>query len=95
MEKISLGDKDAFLDLYKELYYKLVNHGIKLCNDADLAAEAVDDVFVYIWDKRHTLSRVEIVEAYLKVSTKRRITRLFEKKRKTDLALRISFSENG
>lgn len=93
-EKISLGDKSAFLDLYKELYYKLVNYGIKICNDTDLAGEAVDEVFVYIWDKSSTLSRVENVESYLVVSTKRRLIRLIDKKRRTDLALKNSFTEN-
>jgi len=89
-----LNNKNAFLDLYKELYYKLVNYGIKICNDSDLAGEAVDDVFVYIWDKRSTLSRVENVESYLTISTKRRILRLIDKKKRTDLALKTSFTEN-
>ncbi|WP_159636055.1 RNA polymerase sigma factor [Sphingobacterium composti Ten et al. 2007 non Yoo et al. 2007] len=93
-EKIVLNNKDGFLDLYKELYYKLVNHGIKMCNDADLAAEAVDDVFVYIWDKRATLSRVENVEAYLITSIRRRILRLLNKKKKADIALKNSFTLN-
>lgn len=93
-EKISLNNKHAFLDLYKELYYKLVNYGIKICNDSDLAGEAVDDVFVYIWDKRSSLSRVENVESYLAISTKRRILRLIEKQKRTDLALKKSFTEN-
>lgn len=93
-EKISLGDKSAFLNLYKELYYKLVNYGIRICQDTDLSAEAVDDVFVYIWNKRASLSRVENVESYLTTSTKRRILRLLDKKKKTELALKNSFSEN-
>jgi RNA polymerase sigma factor (sigma-70 family) len=93
-ERISQGDKDAFLDLYKELYYPLVNYGIKIANDTDIAEESVDEVFMYIWDKHEQLSRVESVEAYLKTSIKRKIFRLFEKKRRTNLALNASFSEN-
>ena len=93
-EKISLANKDAFLDLYKELYYKLVNHGIKMCNDADVAAEAVDDVFVYIWDKRDSLSRVDNVESYLTTSIRRRILRLLNKKKKTEIALKNSFAHD-
>lgn len=94
-ERIAQEDKNAFLDLYKELYYPLVNYGIKVANDTDIAEQAVDEIFLYIWDKRLQLTRVDSVEGYLKVSIKRKIYRLFEKKRKTDLALQISFNENG
>jgi RNA polymerase sigma-70 factor (ECF subfamily) len=37
-ERIRLGDKEAFFDLYKELYYVLVNFGIRVSSDSELAS---------------------------------------------------------
>ncbi|MCA5004655.1 RNA polymerase sigma factor [Sphingobacterium bovistauri] len=93
-ERIMQDDIDAFLDLYKELYYYLVNAGIKTCADQDIASQAVDDIFFDIWEKRAKLSRVENVQAYLLTSIKRRIFRIINKQKRTELALLNSYSES-
>lgn len=86
-ERLRAGDKDAFFDLYAELYYPLVNFGIRVCADADTSGEATDQVFTTIWEKHETLSRVENVEAYLRTFLKRKLLRILERKRKISDAL--------
>ncbi len=86
-ERIRAGDKDAFFDLYKELYYALVNFGIRVCANADTASEATDLVFITIWEKHETLCRVDNVEAYLRTFLKRKLLRMLERKRKINDAL--------
>ena len=86
-ERLRAGDKDAFFDLYKELYYPLVNFGIRVCADADTSSEATDLVFTTIWEKHQTLNRVDNVEAYLRTFLKRKLFRSLERKRKINDAL--------
>ncbi|PST84405.1 RNA polymerase [Pedobacter yulinensis] len=86
-ERMRNGDRDAFFDLYKELYYPLVNFGIRTSGDADRSAEATDHVFTTIWEKHEGLSRVDNVEAYLRTFLKRRLLRMLERKRRVHEAL--------
>jgi len=86
-ERLRAADKDAFFDLYKELYYPLVNFGIRVCADADISSEATDLVFTTIWEKHQTLSRVDNVEAYLRTFLKRKLLRILERKKKLSIAL--------
>lgn len=86
-ERMRLGDKDAFFDLYAQLYYDLVNFGIRVCGDAETSGEATDQVFVTIWEKHLQLDRVDNVAAYLRTFLKRKILRLLERKRKINDAL--------
>ena len=92
-ERIRTGDKDAFFDLYKSLYYDMVNFGIRVCGDAETAGEATDQVFITIWEKHDQLSRVDNVPAYIRTFLKRKILRLLERKRKINYALHNAGAE--
>ncbi|WP_316796148.1 RNA polymerase sigma factor [Pedobacter agri] len=86
-ERLRSGDRDAFFDLYRDLYYPLVNFGIRVCADGDTSSEATDLVFTTIWEKHETLNRVDNVEAYLRTFLKRKLLRILERKRKISDAL--------
>lgn len=86
-ERVCMGDRDAFFDLYKALYYRLVNFGIRVCGNSDLSSQATDHVFTTIWEKRENLARVENVEAYLRTFLKRKLLRLLEREKKIHDAL--------
>lgn len=92
-ERIIGGDKDAFFDLYRDLYHSLVNFGIAICADAVVAADGADEVFITLWQKHGSFDRVEHVEAYLRTFVKRKIYRILERKRKINDALLNSFKE--
>ncbi|TKC56184.1 sigma-70 family RNA polymerase sigma factor [Pedobacter hiemivivus] len=86
-ERLRIGDHDAFFDLYRALYYDLVNFGIRVCGDAETSGEATDLVFTTIWEKHQQLNRVDNVPAYLRTFLKRKILRLLERKQKINDAL--------
>ena len=92
-ERLRIGDQDAFFDLYKALYYDLVNFGIRVCGDAETAGEATDQVFTTIWQKHNQLTRVDNVPAYLRTFLKRKIFRMLERKRKINHALQNAGAE--
>jgi RNA polymerase sigma-70 factor (ECF subfamily) len=72
-EAMCLGEKDAFLNLYKSLYRNLAGFGLRVCNDAEVVTDTLNQVFLELWEKHDTLPRVEQVESYLRTILKRKI----------------------
>lgn len=50
--QIRNGDQNAFTDLYDVYYQSLCDYGFRFVNDPDLMEDVVQDVFVWIWEKR-------------------------------------------
>jgi RNA polymerase sigma factor (sigma-70 family) len=78
-QRCKKGDKNAFRELYLENIDSLMAYGRKICSDADILQDAVHDLFVYIWEKRETLSDTDSAIKYLCVSLRRRLIKDMEK----------------
>lgn len=55
----------SFEDLFKQYYAQLVAYACKYVSDTDIAREIVQDFFVRLYEKRHTLSIDVSVKSYL------------------------------
>ncbi len=55
LEKIKANDKEAFEALYYRYFEQLSRFAFRRLQDEDVTEELVQDVFVEIWKKRHTL----------------------------------------
>ena len=75
--RIRKGDIDAFFYLYEILFSHLLNFGIKYSADSDLSRDLVNEMFMEIWDKHHTLPEVENVQSYLLTYIKRKVIRYY------------------
>ena len=53
--------KILFHKYYNELYF----YGLKISKDKEKTVDALQEIFIKIWEKRKTLSKVEYVKAYL------------------------------
>ncbi len=105
MENVSVwlrckkGDKNAFRELYLENIDSLMAYGHKICSDADILQDAVHDLFVYIWEKRDTLSDTDSAIKYLCVSLRRRLIKNMEKdnqiKQSDQLENHINYAESS
>lgn len=62
---IRAGDRDAFERLFRTWYGRLADHASRMVGNRDAAEDAVQDVFVAVWDKRETLPEAAKVPAYL------------------------------
>ena len=62
---ITDSDRDALAALFQRYYFYLVKSGIVYCQDTELAKDAVNDVFVSLWQRRQKLAAVDNVKAYL------------------------------
>lgn len=72
-EKLRAGDTASLVHLYEQLYADLLSYGVQLINSNEIAKDAINDVFVHIWDNRSKLKPVENVKAYLFACIRRKI----------------------
>ena len=53
-DKIQQGDEEAFRQLYEQYADLLYGYGMKIAGDETLVTEAIQSLFVYIFEKRET-----------------------------------------
>ncbi len=71
------NDDEAALNyLFTTYYNKLFRTGLKLGASSQTTEEAIQSVFVDIWQYRKTLSEVQSFEAYLKGSLQKRLSKM-------------------
>ena len=94
------GNKKSFEDLYNQYFQALINYGFRITKNENLIEDAVQELFISIWNNRTNLSEVNEVKFYLFRSLKNRILRqlekdIFDKSEDVDvyLDLLISISE--
>jgi RNA polymerase sigma factor (sigma-70 family) len=70
------GNKEAFLVIYEEYYRPLFFYGFSITADRELAKDCIQELFLEIWNKRHTLNKdVDNVQSYLITWLRRKISR--------------------
>lgn len=78
-DQMKSGDEQSLSEIFTFFYSDLYQYGIKIFNLPDLVKDSIQDVFVRIWEKRHTMGDVQYPKAYLIASLRRK---LFENKEK-------------
>lgn len=72
LDRISEDDKSAFEQIFRLYYTDLSRYCLKYVRDEHVAEELVQEVFINIWDRRHTLSITTSVKAYLFTAVRNR-----------------------
>jgi RNA polymerase sigma-70 factor (ECF subfamily) len=72
-ERLRQNDAEAMVLLYEQSYADLLIYGVQLCNNTETAKDAINDVFLNLWDSRSRLKPVENVKAYLFACARRQI----------------------
>ncbi len=65
VKKLKEGDAKAFDDLFKKYSQRLYNFSVKYLKSNEEADEVIQEVFLYIWDKRDGLKPNYSFNAYL------------------------------
>lgn len=78
--KLKSGCDQAFKELYLKFHHLLLNYGLSIVSDKSVVEDCVHDLFLYLWSKRTSLSKVESVKYYLLVCFRRRIFKFLESK---------------
>ena len=65
ISKLRKGDKEAFEHLFQENYKNLVLYAKKFVMDTEIARDLVQDIFIYLWEKRQKLTINKSLSSYL------------------------------
>jgi len=68
------GNKEMFLDMYRRYYHCLLFIGLKEIKDAQLVKDAIQQLFLYLWEKRETIHEAKNVKSYLVTSFLRKLS---------------------
>lgn len=69
------SDETAIFDLYKTLYNPLFNYGFILYKERENVEDAINQMFLELWENRGNLKVVLNVKSYLFTYLRRKITR--------------------
>lgn len=89
VQKIREGCKKAFRELYNRYHVQMFFIAKKYIKDSSLAQDAVQDIFVKLWEKRNKLNNIKSVKSYLFTMVKNHVLNMI-RDRKNDL---ISISD--
>lgn len=71
--RIKKGDEESFRVLYEQYADTLYSYGMKITANDDIVSNAIQSLFIYLYEKRENLSVPNSIAAYLCVSLKRMI----------------------
>jgi len=69
------GNEEALFFLYKSLYNPLFNYGFVVCGERESVEDAINQVFLEIWENKSSLKPVQNVKSYLFTYLRRKIGR--------------------
>ena len=72
--KLTLNnDTVAFGSIHASLFSGLYNYAVKLLNDEELADDAVQELFIKIWNKRSSINNIQKVKPYFYTVFRRQV----------------------
>lgn len=89
------GDFSSLGILFEKHYRELFYYGNKIVALPELVKDAIQDLFIDVWERRNKMTAVENIKAYLIISLRRELIRRTAKVRKENLlkpALSLQFS---
>lgn len=95
-DSIRDGSNEAFRQLYNNYADMLYRYGMKLAQDSEMVEDAIQTVFLNIYEKRKSLSRPDSIPAYLYASIRNEILCEFRANRISTIPLEEEFRiKNG
>ncbi len=73
------GDKEAYAQIYESNIQYLLNYGYRIAPDKEVVHDAIQDLFVTIWNNRENLSNTDNIRFYLFRSLRNNICRILKK----------------
>jgi len=74
--RMQKGERTALSSLFHKYYPLLLNYGMKLLPDEDLAKDSIQELFLSLWEQRKNLSDTKYVRSYLLSAYRRRVYKL-------------------
>lgn len=81
---LKADNQDGLNQIYQRNIRLLLNYGLKIVADSNKVEDAIHDLFVYIWEKRHSVNcSIKEEHGYLCLSLKRDLIRKMNTKEVT------------
>lgn len=77
------GNHSALESIYRTHFNHLINYGKKFSNDSATVEDAIQELFIELWNKRQTLGETDAIKPYLLVSLRRKIIKSVKQIQKT------------
>lgn len=74
--QVRQGDERAFDEVFRRYYSHLLAIGLRFLKDPDLAEDAIQDVFLKLWQQRQSLNEAHSLKAFLAVAMKNHVLNL-------------------
>ncbi|UFH53796.1 RNA polymerase sigma-70 factor [Spirosoma sp. KNUC1025] len=71
--RLKTGDEKAFEEIFLRYYKHLYSIGLKFLKNPDLAEDAVQDIFLKLWDHRDALNEAYSIKNFLSVAMKNHV----------------------
>lgn len=83
--RLKSGDHGALEIIYNQEFGFLYNYGKKIARDQNTVEDAIQELFIELWERRESLSGTDHIRPYLTVSLKRKLIRKIRASQKTTL----------
>jgi RNA polymerase sigma factor (sigma-70 family) len=81
------GDTNAFHSIHGQLFRGLYDYALKLLQDAQLAEDAVQELFVKVWVKRAAIGPLQKVKPYFFTALRRQVLNHLRNRRSRELRI--------
>lgn len=77
------GESTALETIYRTFFTDLYRYGKSFTRDTNTVEDAIQELFIDLWESRNRLSETDAIKPYLYISLKRRIFKALKKDKKT------------
>ncbi len=82
LERIQSGDEHALASLMRTEYRSIYDYGMRFCNCDSTVRDAIQEVFISLWQKRTSLTSILSIRYYLLAAVKNQVLKLLQQKKK-------------
>jgi|SRR5690606_3254636 len=81
------ADQEAFTELSRRYYRKLLHYGLKFTPNVQLVEDAIQELYIHLWLYRNTINQTDYVKYYLMKAFRHQLFKMFRKlKATTDIS---------
>ena len=80
------NDEKALASLMKNHYNALFQYAMRFANDEELVKDTIQEVFISVWQRRHTAETILSIKYYLLRAVKNKVLKALHKQRKEQLS---------
>jgi|TARA_R110002096_G_scaffold37802_10_gene104791 RNA polymerase sigma factor (sigma-70 family) len=84
------GSEAAFIKIYNENFNMLFNYGFQLTGNQEFIEDCVQDIFIYLRQKRKSLGPTDCIKFYLMKCMRRKV---FKEMKKSKISFSLEYSE--